>query len=152
MDNIDKNILTELQRNARLTNQELSDKVSLSPSPCLRRVRALEARGIISGYHAHVDQEQCGMPINVFVLVKLDKPTEDNMKQFEANIDQLEHVIECFLMTGNHDYLLRVVSESLKNYEHFIRKELTRLPNIAAIESSFAFGQVKQQTPLPIHN
>ncbi|CZF82074.1 Leucine-responsive regulatory protein [Grimontia celer] len=150
LDSIDKKILDELQKEGRLTNQELSDRVSLSPSPCLRRVRALEKKGIITGYHAHIDQEKCGLPINVFVLVKLEKPTEENMVKFESLIDQMDEVLECFLMTGTHDYLLHVVSESLKTYERFIRRELTRLPNIAAIESSFAFGQVKKRSRLPI--
>ncbi|MGR5177396.1 Lrp/AsnC family transcriptional regulator [Vibrio parahaemolyticus] len=150
MDEIDKKILIELQSNARLTNQELADRVALSPSPCLRRVRELEKKGIIRGYHASVDQEACGLPINVFVLVKLEKPTEENMRDFEHHIALIDEVIECFLMTGNHDYLLHVVSESLKSYEQFIRKELTRLPNIASIESSFAFGQVKRKTKLPV--
>ncbi|GAL17568.1 Lrp/AsnC family transcriptional regulator [Vibrio sp. SCSIO 43140] len=150
MDEIDKKILKELQSNARLSNQELADRIALSPSPCLRRVRALEKQGVIRGYHASVDQEACGLPINVFVLVKLDKPTEDNMRDFERHIDSMDEVLECFLMTGNHDYLLHVVSESLKTYEQFIRRQLTPLTNIASIESSFAFGQVKRKTKLPI--
>jgi Lrp/AsnC family leucine-responsive transcriptional regulator len=151
MDEIDKKILKELQSNARLSNQELADRIALSPSPCLRRVRALEKKGIIRGYHASVDQEACGLPINVFVLVKLEKPTEDNMRDFEQHIEAMDEVLECFLMTGNHDYLLHVVSESLKTYEQFIRRQLTPLPNIASIESSFAFGQVKRKTKLPIN-
>jgi len=88
--------------------------------------------------------------VNVFVLVKLEKPTEENMRDFEQHIEAIDEVLECFLMTGNHDYLLHVVSESLKSYEQFIRKQLTRLPNIASIESSFAFGQVKTKTKLPV--
>lgn len=151
MDEIDKKILRELQSNARLSNQELADRIALSPSPCLRRVRALEKQGIIRGYHASVDQEACGLPINVFVLVKLDKPTEDNMRDFERHIESMDEVLECFLMTGNHDYLLHVVSESLKTYEQFIRRQLTPLDNIASIESSFAFGQVKRKTKLPMN-
>ncbi|GAL31670.1 transcriptional regulator AsnC family [Vibrio maritimus] len=151
MDEIDKKILKELQSNARLSNQELADRIALSPSPCLRRVRALEKQGIIRGYHASVDQEACGLPVNVFVLVKLEKPTEDNMRDFEQHIEAMDEVLECFLMTGNHDYLLHVVSGSLKTYEQFIRRQLTPLPNIASIESSFAFGQVKRKTKLPIN-
>lgn len=151
MDEIDKKILKELQSNARLSNQELADRIALSPSPCLRRVRALEKQGIIRGYHASIDQEACGLPVNVFVLVKLEKPTEDNMRDFEQHIEVMDEVLECFLMTGNHDYLLHVVSGSLKTYEQFIRRQLTPLPNIASIESSFAFGQVKRKTKLPIN-
>ena len=90
MDEIDKKILAELQSNARLTNQELADRVALSPSPCLRRVRALEKQGIIRGYHASVDQEACGLPVNVFVLVKLEKPTEENMQDFEQHIEVID--------------------------------------------------------------
>ncbi|MGF1704824.1 Lrp/AsnC family transcriptional regulator [Enterovibrio baiacu] len=150
LDGIDKKILDELQIEGRLTNQELSDRISLSPSPCLRRVRALEKKGIITGYHAHVDQDMCGLAINVFVSVKLEKPTEENMRKFESLINHMDEVLECYLMTGTHDYLLHVVSESLKTYERFIRRELTPLPNIAAIESSFAFGQIKKRSRLPL--
>lgn len=96
MDEIDKRILAELQSNARLTNQELADRVALSPSPCLRRVRSLEKQGVIRGYHASVDQEACGLPINVFVLVKLEKPTEENMQDFEHHIEMIDEVLECF--------------------------------------------------------
>ncbi|CAH6914458.1 hypothetical protein VCHA50P417_70067 [Vibrio chagasii] len=100
MDEIDKKILAELQSNARLTNQELADRVALSPSPCLRRVRALEKQGIIRGYHASVDQEACGLPVNVFVLVKLEKPTEENMRDFEQHIEAIDEVLECFFNDG----------------------------------------------------
>ncbi|AUI88677.1 AsnC family transcriptional regulator [Vibrio azureus] len=150
MDNIDKKIIKELLKEGRLSNQDLAERVSLSPSPCLRRVRALEKKGIIQGYHAHVDQEKCGLPLNVFVFVKLEKPTQENIQQFEQRVQTMEGVSECFLTTGVYDYVLRLVSPSLQDYETFIRKELTCLPSIQSIESSFAFGQVKKQFDLPI--
>lgn len=149
MDKTDRLILFELQRNGRLTNQELSERIVMSPSPCLRRVRALEKSGVIKGYCAIVEQEKYGYPINVFVSIKLDKPTEKIMREFEARIELIDDVMECYLMTGSHDYLLRVVCESLQSYEHLIRHTLTNLPNIASIESSFAFGQVKRKATLP---
>ncbi|WP_163932607.1 Lrp/AsnC family transcriptional regulator [Paraferrimonas sp. SM1919] len=150
MDSIDKKILDELQKDAKLTNQELATKVSLSPAPCLRRVRALEQQGIIQGYHASVDQEKCGLSINAFVLIKMVRPTESIMKAFEDHINRVEEVVECFLMTGAHDYMLHVVSPSLKEYEKFVRRELNMFESIASIESSFAFGQVKRLTRIPI--
>ena len=149
MDKVDRAILFELQRNGRLTNQELSERIAMSPSPCLRRVRALEKSGLITGYCAIVDQQKFGYPINVFVSIKLDKPSETIMHEFELNIELIDDVMECYLMTGSHDYLLRVVCKSLQSYEHLIRHTLTNLPNIASIESSFAFGQVKRKSTLP---
>ena len=92
-----------------------------------------------------------GFPINVFVSIKLDKPTEHIMREFENRIETIDDVMECYLMTGSHDYLLRVVCESLKSYERLVRSTLTKLPNIASIESSFAFGQVKRKSTLPVN-
>ena len=149
MDITDRKIVRELQANGRLTNQDLAERVNLSPSPCLRRVRNLERAGVITGYSALVDQEKYGLPINVFVSVKLEKPTEETIRNFEAGIRKLDEVLDCYLMTGSRDYQLHVVSKSLKTYEHFVRDRLTRLPGIAAIESSFAFGRVKQRTIFP---
>ena len=149
MDITDRKILRELQANGRLTNQELAERVNLSPSPCLRRVRNLEKAGVITGYTALVDQEVYGLPINVFVSVKLEKPTEQAIHDFEAGIQKLDEVLECYLMTGTRDYLLHVVSKSLKTYEDFVRERLTKMPGIASVESSFAFGRVKQRSIFP---
>jgi len=150
MDKIDFKILTELQADGRLSNQELSDRVGLSPSPCLRRVRALESSGVIGGYTAKVDQEKYGLPINAFISVRLKQPNDAAMRSFEKGIQLLDDVLECYLITGTQDYLLRVVSETLKSYERFIRRDLTRLPEIQSIETIFAFGQVKQRNVLPL--
>jgi len=149
MDKIDRKIIRELQQNARLTNQELSSRVNLSPSPCLRRVRLLEEAGILKGYTALVDQEAYGLPITAFVSVRLVQQTEATITQFEHGIADLDEVVECYLMSGTQDYLLRVLSASLKDYEVFIRDTLTRIPGIGALETHFAFGQVKQRTVFP---
>ena len=149
MDAIDQKIINLLQADGRLTNQDLSDRVGLSPSPCLRRVRNLERAGVIRSYTAIIDQERYGLPINVFVSIRLEKQTDAALKAFERGIARLDEVMECYLMTGSRDYLLRVVSDSLKSYEVFVREVLSALPGIASIESSFAFSQLKQQAALP---
>lgn len=149
MDAIDKKIIRELQQNARLTNQELAERVNLSPSPCLRRVRNLEKSGILHRYVAIIDQEKYGILINAFVNVKLNKPSNDSIKLFEQTIKDFDEVLECYLMSGTNDYLLRVVSKDLQSYEEFIRKKLTIIPCIAQIETNFTFGQIKQNNILP---
>jgi len=149
MDATDERIVRELQANARLTNQELAERVNLSPSPCLRRVRNLEEAGVIRGYAAVVDQELYGLPVNVFVSIRLERQTDQALKAFEEGLEQLDEVLECYLMTGSRDYLLHVISQSLASYEGFVREVLSKLPGIAAIESSFALGQVKQRSISP---
>ena len=124
MDKTDKNIIRCLQQNARITNQELAEKVNLSPSPCLRRVKALEQSGIIKNYTLEVDAEAYGLPITVFVLVQLDKHSQEVVKHFEQSIAAEEKVLECFVMTGRADYLLKVVVKDLHDYEHFVRHRL----------------------------
>ena len=110
MDKIDRKIVRELQANARLSNQELADIIGLSPSPCLRRVRKLEEAGVLSGYTAIVDQEMYGLPVNVFVSIRLEIQNNQSIKIFEEGINNLDQVMECYLMTGSRDYLMRVVS------------------------------------------
>lgn len=149
MDETDWKIITALQQNARLTNQELAQKVGLSPSPCLRRLRKLEEEGILCGYRALIDQERYGLPINAFVSIRLERQTDAAIRAFEQAIQDLDEVQECYLMTGARDYLLRVVSHSLQAYERFVRERLTRIEGIASIESSFAFNQVKKNPKLP---
>jgi len=149
MDAIDRQIIAALQENARLTNQELAERVGLSPSPCLRRLRKLEADGVLRGYTALIDQQRYGLPINVFVSIRLERQTDAAIRAFEQAIQDLDEVQECYLMTGARDYLLRVVSQSLESYERFVRERLTRIEGIASIESSFAFNQVKKSPRLP---
>ena len=150
MDNIDKKIIRELQLNARISNEDLATKVNLSPSPCLRRVRKLESSGILQSYTAVIDQVKCGLAMNIFLSVRLEKPDKKNIGEFEAAIATMDEVVECYLMTGNRDYLLKVVSKDLQSYENFISEKLSELTGISSIESSFAFGQVKAQHFLPI--
>lgn len=150
MDAIDRKIIRALQQDARLTNQDLAALVGLSASPCLRRVRRLEQDGILAGYTALVDQEKFGLPINVFVNIRLEKPSADTIRAFEKAIENIDAVVECYLMTGNRDYLLRVVSSDLKSYEHLVRDRLTTIPGVLSLESSFAFGQVKRTNVLPL--
>lgn len=149
MDAIDRRIVRELQADGRLTNQELSERVHLSPSPCLRRVRNLEKAGIIEGYAAIVDQEAYGLPVTVFLQVRLDRHSEENVRLFEDAIRKIDEIMECYLMAGDRDYLLRVVVASLGDYEDFIRRRIHKIPGIASLDSSFAYGIVKRSQVLP---
>ncbi|MBT5072844.1 MAG: Lrp/AsnC family transcriptional regulator [Kordiimonadaceae bacterium] len=149
MDAIDRNIIKVLQQDGRLSNQELSDKVGLSPSPCLRRVRKLEQDGVITGYAAIVDQDNYGLPLSVFINIRLERHSDECIKSFEKGIGQIDEIMECYLMTGKSDYLLHVVSKDLKSYEIFVREKISTIPGIASIDSSFVFGQVKRNSAFP---
>ena len=150
MDNLDKKIVFELQKNGRSSNFEIAEKVGLSPSPCLRRIKNLEKKKVISGYTAIVDEELFGYPVTAFVSVRLENQTDGTLKKFEEGISTLVEVVDCRLVTGNRDYLLRVVAENLKTYEKFMREDLTKIKGIASIETNFALGSVKTKQPLPI--
>ncbi|EFP0193163.1 Lrp/AsnC family transcriptional regulator [Escherichia coli] len=149
MDNIDRKIIAELQKDGRLTNQELSERVNLSPSPCLRRVKILENDGIIKGYTVLVDEKAYGLPIIAFVRIRLNSHSAETIQNFEKSIQDEGQILECYIMTGSHDYLLRVLVESLSDYENFIRKRLQPLPGIASIDTSFAYGVVKRSYVYP---
>lgn len=144
MDIKDQQIVRELQLNGRLTNNELADRVNLSPSPCLRRVRNLERAGVISGYTALVDQKAYGLPITAFIRIRLEHHNKGAVKVFETKISEIDEVLDCYLMTGDCDYLLRIIVESLEAYETFIREKIHEIPSIASIGTSFAYGTVKQ--------
>ena len=150
MDSLDKKIVFELQKNGRSSNFEIAEKVGLSPSPCLRRIKNLEKKKVISGYTAIVDEELFGYPVSAFVSVRLENQTDGTLKKFEEGISTLVEVVDCWLVTGNRDYLLRVVAENLKTYEKFMREDLTKIKGIASIETNFALGSVKTKQPLPI--
>jgi DNA-binding Lrp family transcriptional regulator len=150
LDTVDRRIVRQLQSNGRISNVDLADGVGLSPAPCLRRVRALEDRGVIRGYAARVDQSAVGLPINVFVQVTLEKQVEHNLDDFEAEVSRRPEVMECYLMTGDADYFLRVVVPDLPAYERFLKRHLTRIPAVANIRSSFALKQVLQRSELPL--
>jgi len=150
LDATDRRIVAALQAEGRLTIQDLAERCGLTPSPCLRRLRALEAAGIIEGYAAVIDQARVGLPVSVFASVKLDRQREEALDRFEAAVARWPEVMDCYLMTGPRDYLLRVVVADIEAYERFLKSKLTRLDGVASIESSFALGQVKRSAALPI--
>lgn len=150
LDEIDRKILAAMQANARLRNVELAEEIGLSASPCLRRVRRLEDAGIISGYATLVDQKAVGLPVSVFIQVTLEKQIEPALDAFENAIQSWPEVMECYLMTGDADYHLRVVTVDLAGYERFLMDKLTRLDGVASIKSSFSLKQVAYRTALPV--
>ena len=150
IDAIDLKILDVLQRNARVSNAELAQSVGLSPSPCLRRIRNLEQAGVISKYAAILDQTVVELSISVFVQVTLERQVESALETFERLIRERAEVLECYLMTGDADYLLRIVVPDVAAYEQFLKDHLTRIPGVASIKSSFALNRVKYETALPI--
>jgi len=150
LDEIDYKILKIMQEDARLSNVDLAEQVGLSPSPCLRRLRRLEDDGIIDGYTTVVDQSRVGLPVSVFVSVALKEQSEGALEEFEEAVMALPEVMECYLMTGTSDYLLRVVTPDLVGYEKFLKHNLTGIPAIASIQSSFALKQVIYRSALPI--
>lgn len=150
IDPIDRKLLRALQEDGRVTVQALADKVGLSASPCLRRLRQLERDGVISGYSANIEQKSVGLPVSVFISIKLEQQRARNLDAFGAAISRWPEVMECYLMTGQFDFLLRVVCADLESYEHFLRERLTQLDGVAHIESSFSLGAVKFSRVLPI--
>lgn len=150
IDNTDRRILNVLQQDARLTVQEVADRVGLSASPCHRRMRQLEERGVITRTIALVDQKAVGLPVSVFVSIKLERQKEEDLERFARAISGWREVLECYLMTGPRDYLLRVVVADLAAYEQFLKQKLTRLDGVSSIESSFALDQIKYTNALPL--
>ncbi|MGD9767963.1 MAG: Lrp/AsnC family transcriptional regulator [Pseudolabrys sp.] len=150
LDTIDRKILHHLQQDGRMSLADLADKVGLSPSPCLRRIRILEKAGVIARYAAVLNQQAVGLPVSVFISVKLEKQKQDALDRFAKTIARWPEVMECYLMTGPRDYWLRVVVPDLAAYERFLKEKLTRLDGVASIESSFALEQVKYSSVLPV--
>jgi len=150
LDSIDWKILSLLQSDARISNVELADAVGLSPSPCLARVRALEQAGYISRYVSLLDALKVGLKVSVFIQVALEKQVEKALEVFETAICERPEVMECYLMTGEADYLLRVLVPDIQALEAFIMQFLSRVPGVGNIKSSFALKQVKYQTALPL--
>lgn len=150
LDHIDHKILRHLQENARITNAELADKVGLSPTPCLRRLRRLETDGIIKGYHTEIDREALGVNVTVIILVKLEREDDKTLREFEGAIKDRSEVMECYLVTGKFDYFIRVVVPSLATYETFLSETMLRMPNIATVESSFTLREVERKVVMPL--
>lgn len=150
LDAIDRKILAALQRDGRMSLADLAERVGLSPSPCARRVRMLEEAGVILRTVAVLDQVAVGLPVSVFISVKLERQREQSLDRFANAVERWPEVLECYLMTGPRDYLLRVVVPDLAAYEAFLKEKLTKLDGVASIESSFALGQVKYTNVLPL--
>jgi Lrp/AsnC family leucine-responsive transcriptional regulator len=150
IDPIDRRILAELQADGRMTNQDLSERVGLSPSPCLRRLRLLESEGVIAGYVALVEPTTVGLTVTAFVRVRLDRQDDRHLARFETTVADFPEVMECYLMTGDCDYQLRVLSPSLGAFEDFLRQKLTKIAGVAQVTTSFALRPIAYKTSLPL--
>ncbi|MFF7456336.1 Lrp/AsnC family transcriptional regulator [Kitasatospora sp. NPDC008115] len=150
LDEIDRRIIHELQLNARITNQELADRVALSPSPCLRRVRRLEEAGVLTSYTAVADQQALGLPITAFVRITIENHQPEVVDAVEQHIRSIPHIVEAHLLAGDQDYLLKIVTSSFVAYEQLVRTQLRRIPSLASVQTTFAFGVTKPMTPLPL--
>jgi Lrp/AsnC family leucine-responsive transcriptional regulator len=147
---IDRKILRALQEDGRMTIQAIADRVGLSASPCLRRIRQMEKAGVIAAYAAVIDQKAVGLPVSVFISIKLERQRSLELDRFASAIAAWPEIMECYLMTGQFDYLLRVVCADLAAYEAFLREKLTQVEGVSSIESSFSLGQIKHSRVLPI--
>ena len=150
IDRIDRLILHEIQLDGRLTNAALALLANLSESACLRRVRRLEAAGLIRGYVGLVDQSSAGYPDNVFVRITLTSQQQDDLRKFEAAVRKVPEVMECYLMSGDADYLLRVIVADARDYERVHSQHLTQLPGVDRVHSSFALRTVIKKTEIPV--
>ena len=150
MDAIDLRILDRLHKDPRISNVDLAHTVNLTPSPCLARVRALEAQGVISRHVTLLDAKKLGLTVSVLVQVTLEKQVESALEIFEKAVRERPEVMECYLMTGDADYLLRVLVPDVTAFERFILDFLSRVPGVGNIKSSFALKQVKYQTEMPL--
>ncbi len=150
LDRYDRAIVRTLQQNGRITNSELAQQVSLSESACLRRVRALEECGFIEGYTALINQQRAGCPVSVFVTITLERQEQAFLMEFEQAVRQVPEVMECYLMSGEYDYLLRVVLADTADFERLHSQHLTRLPHVARVQSRFALRTVQKAREVPV--
>jgi Lrp/AsnC family leucine-responsive transcriptional regulator len=150
LDKLDIKILEELQNDGSISNLELSKRVNLSPSPCLMRVRALKDEGVIRNYVALTDPKKLGLGLNVFISISLKEQSKEALAEFEKRIAEHDEVMECYLMTGDSDYLIRVAIADMPSLEKFILEQLTPIAGIEKIRSSFALKQVRYKTALPL--
>ena len=150
LDRLDRRILQELQRDGRIANADLAEKVGLSPSTCLRRVRALEEVGIIDKYVALLDQRKLGRRMDVFVEISLTGQSNEVLENFEKAVARSSEIMECYLMAGDADYLLRVTAADPTDFERIHREELARLPGVLRMKSSFAIRPIMRKTAFPM--
>ena len=150
MDAIDARLLSALQRDGRQTVTDLAAAIGLSPTPCARRLARLEAEGVIEGYSARVDQARIGFPVSVFIQVELESQSKDAIDAFERAVRRFERVMECHLMTGTRDILMRVVAADLTDFDRFLEDKLMRVPGIRSMRSSFALRTMVRRQVLPV--
>ena len=150
MDAIDARLLSALQRDGRQTVTDLAAAVGLSPTPCARRLARLEAEGVIEGYSARVDQARIGFPVSVFIQVELESQSKDAIDAFERAVRGFDRVMECHLMTGTRDILMRVVAADLTDFDRFLEDKLMRVPGIRSMRSSFALRTMVRRQVLPV--
>lgn len=150
IDDIDRHILLELQRDARISNQELADRVGLSPSPCLRRVRHLQESGVITAYAAVVSTDAVGLGIAAFSRLTLSSHSTEIVEAVEEHIRAIPEIVEAYLLAGDEDYLIKVVVSSFAAYEELLRGALRSIPSLSSINTTFAFATTKPPSPLPL--
>lgn len=150
LDTLDSKILAALQEDGRLSNVELADRVGLSPSPCLRRVKRLEEEGYIAGYKARVDRRRLGLGMTIFVGIKVDGHRDSNARAFQEAIQKLPEVVACHMVSGEADFLLEVVVADLAAYDAFLSRTLLSMPMVRDIRSNFAIRTVKSDGALPV--
>ena len=151
LDRYDRAILKLLQREGRLSNQELAERIGLSPSPCLRRVRALEESGLISGYRAMLDANKLGLSLMALIHISMDRHTPERFDNFEQRIRDLPEVLECLLVTGQDaDYQLKVVVHDMEAYQALLLNRITRIEGVTGVHSSFVLRRVVDRTELPV--
>ena len=151
LDGYDRRILEVLQDEGRITNQELADRIGLSPSPCLRRVRALEEAGVIAGYHAVLDPKALGLDLMALLSISMDRHTPERFAGFESAVSGMPEVLECLLITGREaDYQLKVIVRDMDHYQELLLERITRIEGVSGVHSSFVLRRVMQRTRLPV--
>lgn len=151
LDRIDRHILELMQENGRISNLELAERIGLSPSPCLRRVRALEESGLISGYHAVLDARKLGLTLLALIHISMDRHTPERFANFEARVAALPEVLECLLITGQDaDYQLKVIVRDMDAYQALLLEQITRIEGVSGVHSSFVMRRVVDKSALPI--
>ena len=150
LDEIDRRLLAELQEEGRVTNVELANRVGLTAPPCLRRVRTLEQKGAIRGYHADLDPSALGFSTTVFAMVSLKSQAEDALKEFERHMGDLPEVRECHMLNGEIDFILKIVSHDLQSFQEFLTSKLTPAPNVASVKTSLVIRTAKHQPGVPL--
>lgn len=150
LDKIERQILTVLQAEGRLTNQQLAERIKMSPAACWRRVKQLEQRGVIQNYAAILDRKQAGFNFCIFVHVSLSRHVKENVEEFEAAIKSRPEVLECYATTGDSDFILRVVAQDIESYDRFLEEFVFGLPGLLQVKSSIALREIKFDTRLPL--